>query len=238
MGDLMKLYAAAGLPEEELFRRCGGRTAHKGARHGLKASAKLERIERQDGNVKPFPGPLVSQPNVPPSQTVSKHEITPVASTDLAETKTEKKRKKRFIDAESIDGVSPIKKSKKRKSAIEENKHASKTPNATDGETPATTDTVAAKAIDSTNLPAKKKKKKKRSLKGDACVEQVAAGGAKLSSHLENEPTELPIASHEIVDLARKQKKKKNEHVEPQTSENSIAPLQFESAVRVKTKKK
>ena len=26
----MKLYAAAGLPEEELLRRCGGRTAHKG----------------------------------------------------------------------------------------------------------------------------------------------------------------------------------------------------------------
>merc|ERR1712025_625553 len=25
----MKLYAAAGLPEEELLRRCGGRTAHK-----------------------------------------------------------------------------------------------------------------------------------------------------------------------------------------------------------------
>jgi len=238
--DLMKLYAAAGLPEEELFRRCGGRTAHKGARHGLKASAKLERIERQDGNVKPSPGPLVSQPNVPPSQTVSKHEITPVASADLAETKTEKKRKKRLIDIESIDNVSPIKKSKKRKSVIKENKHASKTPNATDGETPAATDTVAAKAIDSSNLPAKKKKKKRKSLKGDACVEQVASGGAKLSSHLENEPTELPIASHEIVDLARKQKKKKkkNEHVEPQTSENSIAPLQFESAVRVKKKKK
>lgn len=31
--DLMKLYAAAGLPEEELLRRCGGRTAHKGNFH-------------------------------------------------------------------------------------------------------------------------------------------------------------------------------------------------------------
>jgi len=29
-----KLYAAAGLPEDELFKRCGGRTAHKG--YGLK----------------------------------------------------------------------------------------------------------------------------------------------------------------------------------------------------------
>merc|ERR1719391_1079952 len=62
--EAMKLYAAAGLPEEELLKRCGGRTAHKGARHGLKASAKLERIERQEGAVKstpaltPVPSPL------------------------------------------------------------------------------------------------------------------------------------------------------------------------------------
>lgn len=31
------------LTDEELFKACGGRTAHKGARHGLSMSAKLER---------------------------------------------------------------------------------------------------------------------------------------------------------------------------------------------------
>lgn len=34
--------------EEELFKQCGGRTAHKGARHGLKLNGKLARIEQQE----------------------------------------------------------------------------------------------------------------------------------------------------------------------------------------------
>ncbi|XP_053945083.1 G patch domain-containing protein 4 [Anastrepha ludens] len=36
------------LTDDELFRACGGRTAHKGARHGLKLSGKLSRIEQQE----------------------------------------------------------------------------------------------------------------------------------------------------------------------------------------------
>lgn len=34
--------------EEKLFKQCGGRTAHKGARHGLKLNGKLARIEQQE----------------------------------------------------------------------------------------------------------------------------------------------------------------------------------------------
>ncbi|XP_052258958.1 G patch domain-containing protein 4-like [Dreissena polymorpha] len=34
--------------EEEVFKMCGGRTAHKGARHGLKLNGKLQRIEEQE----------------------------------------------------------------------------------------------------------------------------------------------------------------------------------------------
>ncbi|NWX10811.1 GPTC4 protein, partial [Caloenas nicobarica] len=36
------------LTDEELMRACGGRTAHKGARHGLTMSAKLARLEEQE----------------------------------------------------------------------------------------------------------------------------------------------------------------------------------------------
>lgn len=36
------------LTDEELFKACGGRTAHKGARHGLKLSGKLARLAEQD----------------------------------------------------------------------------------------------------------------------------------------------------------------------------------------------
>lgn len=36
------------LTDDELFKACGGRTVHKGARHGLKLSGKLSRIEKQE----------------------------------------------------------------------------------------------------------------------------------------------------------------------------------------------
>ncbi|XP_050669280.1 G patch domain-containing protein 4 isoform X1 [Leptidea sinapis] len=36
------------LSDEELFAACGGRTAHKGARHGLRALGKLARIQMQE----------------------------------------------------------------------------------------------------------------------------------------------------------------------------------------------
>ncbi|XP_044746644.1 G patch domain-containing protein 4 [Coccinella septempunctata] len=36
------------MTDEELFAACGGRTAHKGARHGLTLSGKLARIEKQE----------------------------------------------------------------------------------------------------------------------------------------------------------------------------------------------
>ncbi|KAK6637202.1 hypothetical protein RUM44_007616 [Polyplax serrata] len=39
------------LTDEELFKICGGRTVHKGARHGLKMNAKLARIEQQENAI-------------------------------------------------------------------------------------------------------------------------------------------------------------------------------------------
>ncbi|KAG9428852.1 G patch domain-containing protein 4 [Apis mellifera carnica] len=38
----------ASLTDEELFKICSGRTAHKGARHGLTLNGKLKRIAQQD----------------------------------------------------------------------------------------------------------------------------------------------------------------------------------------------
>uniref|UniRef100_A0A182JBU2 G patch domain-containing protein 4 n=1 Tax=Anopheles atroparvus TaxID=41427 RepID=A0A182JBU2_ANOAO len=43
--------AAKSLTDEELFAACGGRTAHKGARHGLKLSGKLARIDEQNNKL-------------------------------------------------------------------------------------------------------------------------------------------------------------------------------------------
>jgi len=37
--------------DDELHRICGGRTAHKGARHGIKMNGKLQRLQEQEERV-------------------------------------------------------------------------------------------------------------------------------------------------------------------------------------------
>ncbi|KAG5271711.1 hypothetical protein AALO_G00183150 [Alosa alosa] len=44
----LDLSSATNLSDAELLKVCGGRTAHKGARHGLTMSAKLARLEQQE----------------------------------------------------------------------------------------------------------------------------------------------------------------------------------------------
>ncbi|KAJ1081119.1 hypothetical protein NDU88_001303 [Pleurodeles waltl] len=46
--EKLDLSSAKKMTDEELVRACGGRTAHKGARHGLTMSAKLARLEEQE----------------------------------------------------------------------------------------------------------------------------------------------------------------------------------------------
>nr|XP_009665961.1 PREDICTED: G patch domain-containing protein 4 [Struthio camelus australis] len=46
--EKLDLSSVRRLTDEELIRACGGRTAHKGARHGLTMSAKLARLEEQE----------------------------------------------------------------------------------------------------------------------------------------------------------------------------------------------
>merc|ERR1712126_586111 len=153
--EAMKLYAAAGLPEEELLKRCGGRTAHKGARHGLKASAKLERIERQEGSAKvsgastPVTAPSSPVPAVTPISASSLPDVTPI--------------------------VGKVKKSKKRESEPEASTptEAPPTKNRKKTKKPSTEDVpvVLPQTSESgTPIEKKKKKKKKRTeeRKGDA----------------------------------------------------------------------
>ncbi|KAG8450019.1 hypothetical protein GDO86_016633 [Hymenochirus boettgeri] len=46
--EKLDLSSATKLTDEDLIKVCGGRTAHKGARHGLTMSAKLSRLEEQE----------------------------------------------------------------------------------------------------------------------------------------------------------------------------------------------
>ncbi|NXF83105.1 GPTC4 protein, partial [Sclerurus mexicanus] len=78
------------LTDEELMQACGGRTAHKGARHGLTMSAKLARLEEQE---RAF---LATYRHKGQQQ-------EPLESSPLAESQGEKKKKKRKQSRDRAD---------------------------------------------------------------------------------------------------------------------------------------
>ncbi|KAM8794313.1 G patch domain-containing protein 4 [Eudromia elegans] len=65
--EKLDLSSARRLTDEELVRVCGGRTAHKGARHGLTMSAKLARLEEQERAFLAAHGLEKGQPEAPES---------------------------------------------------------------------------------------------------------------------------------------------------------------------------
>lgn len=85
------------LTDEELFKVCGGRTAHKGARHGLKLNGKLKRIEEQERNflrmhnIKSETDPDTDEENLPIN--------LPSENKDVSKrSKSSRKRKRRIND--------------------------------------------------------------------------------------------------------------------------------------------
>lgn len=77
------------LTDEELLAACGGRTAHKGARHGLKLSAKLARLQEQES----------SNATIVPKKIVAHKEIPSVDAAQIVNSNMKsKKRKKRKRD--------------------------------------------------------------------------------------------------------------------------------------------
>ncbi|XP_022307009.2 G patch domain-containing protein 4-like isoform X1 [Crassostrea virginica] len=119
------------LPDDEILRICGGMTAHKGARHGLKLNGKLERIQEQERLLlekwkKQKESSSVIDQSERPSLTVQ-------TGTDVCEnvSKAKKKKKKRNRETD-VQNQSPestdshdrqegqeVKKKKKRKRQIE-----------------------------------------------------------------------------------------------------------------------
>jgi len=227
--EAMKLYAAAGLPEEELLKRCGGRTAHKGARHGLKASAKLERIERQEGSAKvsgastPVTAPSSPVPATTPISASSLPDVTPILGkvkkskkresepeaatpTEAPPTKKRKKTKKRSTEdvpvvlPQTTESGTPIEKKKKKKKLTEERK---------DDASPLIESIhpveilSPVETVDNFEMVKEKKKKKK------AAKNTVALREGTNDISVTPNPLEIPMAASDVGAERKKSKKKK-----------------------------
>ncbi|XP_078483315.1 G patch domain-containing protein 4-like [Ciona intestinalis] len=92
------------LSDEQLFKVCGGRTAHKGARHGLKLSGKLERLAQQESKDQ-----MVSQVQAPVKKRKKKK------ATREGDSPTLKQREDNSVSEQSVLEADPTKKKKKQK---------------------------------------------------------------------------------------------------------------------------
>lgn len=96
------------LPDEEILKICGGMTAHKGARHGLKLNGKLERIQEQERLLmekwKKQKGSNSEMDKSERSSLNAKSDTTENEDVNRECVKTKKKKKKRdkLEDAEKI----------------------------------------------------------------------------------------------------------------------------------------
>lgn len=90
----LDLSSATKVTDEDLMKICGGRTAHKGARHGLSMSAKLSRLEEQE---RAF---LEKYGNKEQKKTTTKKEVEPVED-NWECPKKHKKNKKQSKERES-----------------------------------------------------------------------------------------------------------------------------------------
>lgn len=178
----MDLSSTTKLSDTDLMKVCGGRTAHKGARHGLTMSAKLARLEQQEAEFMAKYGKK-NQPAPPPASCLETQEET-MAS-----------RKKMKINELSSDevcetpetDVQPKKKKKKKK-------------NSADPEERTDEDLIHVENCEADDLHKKKKKKHKKKNK-------VEENGVEETHSPAAESEEVTAEMH--ADEGKKKKKKK-----------------------------
>ncbi|XP_048118034.1 LOW QUALITY PROTEIN: G patch domain-containing protein 4 [Alosa alosa] len=161
----LDLSSATNLSDAELLKVCGGRTAHKGARHGLTMSAKLARLEQQErefmakyGKKESSVGPCTEATTAPATQSPSNVDsVTKRPSARKTSKRALRLKRSRTvlhgdIDASEVTDYGRRQKKKKKKSSKERgDTDAAKTPVEASLEDQNTDDTQS-----------KKKKKKKQ----------------------------------------------------------------------------
>ncbi|KAM4664577.1 G patch domain-containing protein 4 isoform 1-T2 [Discoglossus pictus] len=110
--EKLNLSSATKLTDDDLMKVCGGRTAHKGARHGLTMSAKLSRLEEQEREFLEKYGKKKQQ-----SQKIKPEDEQSLMADNLGSSKKCKKKKKHREESDCCgaeDGSEVAPKSKKK----------------------------------------------------------------------------------------------------------------------------
>lgn len=123
--EKLDLSSARKLTDEELVRACGGRTAHKGARHGLTMSAKLARLEEQErAFLAKYSQKEAPRGGAPGHQQEAVAGASAPESSNPAERRQKAKKKKRKRAKERGGGAEEERRARKRRKKKEKKKVA------------------------------------------------------------------------------------------------------------------
>ncbi|XP_035528986.1 G patch domain-containing protein 4 [Morone saxatilis] len=232
------------LSDSDLMKVCGGRTAHKGARHGLTMSAKLARLEQQEAEFmakygkKSQPASAVCITPSPPTSQSSSPEVQEQMDEDSQRKKMKKKKSTGSINEPNGDEVSespekdvkPKKKKKKTKKASEDTEEITNALS-TEG------DVICIEDGEADHSCKTKRKRQKKNKNAELNEEERAASPAAESPE---ETAELQTDTN--VRKKKKKKKSSKHHSEPAEAEksNDTESSQLESVQHCvpKTKKK
>ncbi|XP_077431008.1 G patch domain-containing protein 4 [Vanacampus margaritifer] len=194
----LDLSSTTKLSDSDLMKACGGRTAHKGARHGLKMSAKLARLEQQEADF------------------MAKYGKKTEDGQEEDEPKNKKKKSKKTEELNvhdvSLSKLSDVKIKQKKKSDVEEEEttHTEKGDNDHKRKRKKKNREFASPDLDIAPLleKTKKKKKKKKKKEPQPPVEEQ-------NNHTESE---LLVPEHQVKRKSKKSKNDSNICEEPQES--------------------
>ncbi|XP_013393061.1 G patch domain-containing protein 4 [Lingula anatina] len=213
------------LSDEELFKKCGGLTAHKAARHGFKLNGKLLRIQRQESDLPTSDDSVAreekcekktkkkAKKNKEETMLQSETEALDKTAGDNSQKKSSKKAKKRKLSETNVHEVtdeienqndsSSSKKSKKKKEKEEniDSPEIALEENTIDVSAVADIDTKLTDCELNTQVNAEKESKKKKK-KSKKCKDGI---DALVETEMECPETETEVKS-------KKKKKKKSKH--------------------------
>uniref|UniRef100_A0A8D3CZY8 G patch domain-containing protein 4 n=1 Tax=Scophthalmus maximus TaxID=52904 RepID=A0A8D3CZY8_SCOMX len=219
----LDLSSTTNLSDADLMKACGGRTAHKGARHGLTMSAKLARLEQQEAEFMAKYGkksepssasPVCGKPAAPTAKSAEERQAETAEDT---ESKQMKKKKRSACSINELNGgevsespepdVEPIKKKKKKK------------PNGDAEEATDAVSTEGAICVENgeADLSHRTKKKHKKKKNNAEQIEEEKTPSPAAEARSPEETAEL----HADTKVKRKKKKSTKHHNEKEESNDA-----------------
>ncbi|XP_029928779.1 G patch domain-containing protein 4 [Myripristis murdjan] len=229
--EQLDLSSTTKLSDDDLMKACGGRTAHKGARHGLTMSAKLARLEQQEAEFMAKYGKKSQSAAASPvcvTPTTQSAAPSPERQEETAQASQSKKTKRKkpagdvcengaALNGEALSESSEVDiRPKKKKKKKKENSDEGIDPAPVGLSVEENLSSVETGGADRCQISKKKHKKKKKNAEEDGEASRCTTPSSNLEAAAD-------VSSEADTDAKTKKKKKKKKKKSERHSEDAVA---------------